>query len=165
MSATCTSSRQAAALAFQGGRVPLELVDRFGGPPLPLRVRGLAAVVESHPGIFAVAGEHSDAEARVWTVLEERGTIGEEEMERIEKLVEGLTRERRPAPGGDELASYPLARALLDRGVPNSRLTAAGRGEAEPIADNGTAQGRRENRRVEIYLVGGDVAGLNPATD
>ena len=27
-----------------------------------------------------------------------------------------------------------------------------GKGSAEPVADNGTAQGRQLNRRVEIYL-------------
>ena len=48
------------------------------------------------------------------------------------------------------------ARAVLDelvrQGVPSGRLAAAGRGEAEPRADNATASGRAQNRRVEILL-------------
>jgi type VI secretion system protein ImpK len=32
------------------------------------------------------------------------------------------------------------------------RLAAEGRGEADPIADNKTAQGREQNRRIEIVL-------------
>lgn len=41
---------------------------------------------------------------------------------------------------------------LASRGVPPTRVETAGRGEREPIADNGTEAGRAKNRRVEIFL-------------
>lgn len=41
---------------------------------------------------------------------------------------------------------------LRNAGVPASRLVAIGRGENEPIASNLTAQGRAQNRRVEIII-------------
>jgi outer membrane protein OmpA-like peptidoglycan-associated protein len=41
---------------------------------------------------------------------------------------------------------------LEARGVPAARLQTAGRGSREPLADNGTADGRAMNRRVEIFL-------------
>ena len=41
---------------------------------------------------------------------------------------------------------------LVSRGVARNRIAADGRGEREPIADNGTAQGRDKNRRIEIYV-------------
>lgn len=41
---------------------------------------------------------------------------------------------------------------LVDRGVPASHIATIGRGSHEPIADNGTAEGRSRNRRVEIFL-------------
>jgi outer membrane protein OmpA-like peptidoglycan-associated protein len=41
---------------------------------------------------------------------------------------------------------------LVARGVTRSRIATDGRGSREPIADNGTQQGRDKNRRVEIYV-------------
>ncbi len=42
---------------------------------------------------------------------------------------------------------------LISYGVDGSRLTFKGYGEAQPIADNSTADGRATNRRVELRLV------------
>jgi outer membrane protein OmpA-like peptidoglycan-associated protein len=41
---------------------------------------------------------------------------------------------------------------LSQRGVAPQRLSAEGRGDTQPIADNNTEAGRAQNRRVEIYL-------------
>lgn len=41
---------------------------------------------------------------------------------------------------------------FVDRGIDAGRLTAIGRGEAEPIADNETREGRRINRRIQFFL-------------
>ncbi|MDO9468987.1 MAG: OmpA family protein, partial [Thiobacillus sp.] len=39
---------------------------------------------------------------------------------------------------------------LISRGVAADRLTAKGYGEAQPVADNATEEGRFKNRRVEL---------------
>jgi outer membrane protein OmpA-like peptidoglycan-associated protein len=42
---------------------------------------------------------------------------------------------------------------LIDQhGVNPSQITAVGRGEESPVADNHTADGRRLNRRVELIM-------------
>jgi outer membrane protein OmpA-like peptidoglycan-associated protein len=41
---------------------------------------------------------------------------------------------------------------LVHRGYDSSRVQAHGIGEGRPIADNATAEGRANNRRVEIVL-------------
>lgn len=45
-----------------------------------------------------------------------------------------------------------VATYLSQRGVQPNRLQAQGFGASNPIADNNTAAGREQNRRVEIYL-------------
>ena len=41
---------------------------------------------------------------------------------------------------------------LVANGVDADRLSAEGRGEGEPVADNATAEGRAQNRRVELHM-------------
>ena len=43
---------------------------------------------------------------------------------------------------------------LVSAGIDKSRVMTDGRGESEPIADNRTRDGRAQNRRVEIEMVG-----------
>jgi OOP family OmpA-OmpF porin len=45
-----------------------------------------------------------------------------------------------------------VVRWFVDRGIDPGRLTAIGRGETEPIADNETSDGRRLNRRIQFFL-------------
>lgn len=61
---------------------------------------------------------------------------------------------------GSDKINLPLseerARAVTQRlagqGVAATRLTIEGRGAANPVADNGTVEGRALNRRIELYL-------------
>ena len=61
---------------------------------------------------------------------------------------------------GDEGRNMKLSReradAVTDRiarlGIDRSRMTTAGHGDGDPVADNGTPEGRHDNRRVEIRI-------------
>ncbi|HEY0635272.1 MAG TPA: OmpA family protein [Gammaproteobacteria bacterium] len=54
--------------------------------------------------------------------------------------------------GLSERRAKAVGNYLIAQGVPESQITTEGRGESEPRASNNTAEGRTQNRRVEIYL-------------
>ncbi|MCP3974617.1 MAG: OmpA family protein [bacterium] len=60
----------------------------------------------------------------------------------------------------NRLLSEARAQAVVDYlvagGVAEERLAAVGFGESQPIADNGTADGRSENRRIQFVVEQGD---------
>ncbi|HHJ19937.1 MAG TPA: OmpA family protein, partial [Gammaproteobacteria bacterium] len=51
-----------------------------------------------------------------------------------------------------EKRAEAVSNYLNAQGVSLSRITTVGMGESQPIADNSTASGRSQNRRVEIFL-------------
>ena len=52
-----------------------------------------------------------------------------------------------------EQRAESVASALTQRDVDSLRLDPIGYGESDPIADNGTSNGRQKNRRVELTLL------------
>lgn len=70
-------------------------------------------------------------------------------------LVEGFT----DSQGSDETnlqlsqrRAEAFRQALLDAGVAANRIEVRGHGEAYPVADNNSAAGRQQNRRVEVLF-------------
>jgi outer membrane protein OmpA-like peptidoglycan-associated protein len=51
---------------------------------------------------------------------------------------------------------------LISQGVSVNNISAMGYGEADPVADNTTATGRAQNRRVQM-VVSGDAIGIAPS--
>lgn len=48
-----------------------------------------------------------------------------------------------------------VAQFMVSNGIPASQLKPYGRGESRPRAANATAQGREQNRRIEIKVIAG----------
>jgi outer membrane protein OmpA-like peptidoglycan-associated protein len=52
--------------------------------------------------------------------------------------------------------------ALVKQGVVAARIQAQGFGMTQPVAENGTADGRQANRRTEILVLGETEANISP---
>jgi outer membrane protein OmpA-like peptidoglycan-associated protein len=52
-----------------------------------------------------------------------------------------------------ERRAQAVKKYLVDKGEKTDRITAVGKGEAEPIGDNKTKQGQFQNRRVEVLII------------
>ena len=70
-------------------------------------------------------------------------------------LIEGHT----DADGADdynlglsERRAKSVSRQLIADGVQAGRISTVGYGEGQPVADNGTAEGKAQNRRVEVAI-------------
>jgi outer membrane protein OmpA-like peptidoglycan-associated protein len=50
---------------------------------------------------------------------------------------------------------------LVSKGLPGDKVTSVGKGKSDPVAPNDTADGRANNRRVEIIVAGGGNAIAN----
>lgn len=42
---------------------------------------------------------------------------------------------------------------LVKKGIGADRVTAKGYGDTQPVADNGTAEGKQKNRRTEVHII------------
>jgi outer membrane protein OmpA-like peptidoglycan-associated protein len=89
----------------------------------------LAGIVLAHPGLKLDIEGHTDS-------------TGSDELN------QKLSDQR-----ADSVRKY-----LIEQGLPETSLIAVGFGKSMPVADNGTAAGRQQNRRVEI-IVSGEVIG------
>ncbi len=72
-----------------------------------------------------------------------------------EILVEGHTDDRGTEEYNMTLSenrAKSVYNQLVRQGVATRRITVLGYGESQPIADNNTAEGRQQNRRVEIAI-------------
>ncbi len=78
-------------------------------------------------------------------------TMGDEKQ----IVVEGHTDDR-GAPEMNKKLSQERAESVLNylaqQGVEKSRMTADGKGESDPIANNDSPEGRANNRRVELHI-------------
>ncbi len=81
--------------------------------------------------------------------------IAKEPNRRI--VVEGHTDNIGDAAHNHELSqrrAEAVRQYLIAHGVAADRITAVGKGEADPIAGNDTAEGRKHNRRVDVIVSG-----------
>jgi outer membrane protein OmpA-like peptidoglycan-associated protein len=70
-------------------------------------------------------------------------------------IIEGHTDSQGSEAYNEDLSrrrAEAVAEELVTRGIASDRFEVIGRGEGYPVANNGTAEGRQQNRRVEIVF-------------
>ncbi|MGB9423036.1 MAG: OmpA family protein, partial [Candidatus Acidiferrum sp.] len=94
-----------------------------------LKLAKLAGIIQAHPGLNLAIEGHTDSTGTPDYNLK-------------------LSQQR-----ADSVRDF-----LVGQGLSPDTITAKGLGQADPVADNATAAGRKQNRRVEI-IVSGEVIG------
>ena len=94
----------------------------------------VAGIVSGHPGLRLDVEGHTDS-------------VGGDEYN------QRLSEQR-----GASVRDY-----LIQQGMPGSSVTTKGFGKTQPVASNDTAQGRQQNRRVEL-VISGDIIGAEIGT-
>jgi len=97
------------------------------------RLAKVSGIVLAHPGLHLEVEGHTDS-------------VGSDEYNQ-------QLSERR----ADAVRSY-----LVQQGIPESAIVARGLGKSSPVASNDTAEGRQQNRRVEM-VISGDAIGTGNA--
>jgi len=73
----------------------------------------------------------------------------------VKVKITGYTDDRGAAAYNQKLSekrAKAVKQYLESQGIDANRVAAEGKGEANPVADNGTAEGRAKNRRVELEI-------------
>jgi outer membrane protein OmpA-like peptidoglycan-associated protein len=119
-------------------------------PPPPSRRVG-SRTVYTLPGSAFASGSATLAPSAVASLRSLFAAIGAKKSLRVEAHTDSQ---------GPEAANLALSqqradavrRALIEAGIAGKRITAVGKGEVTPVADNASAEGRARNRRVEIVV-------------
>ncbi len=100
------------------------------------------------PGSATVASDSRDTVNQIANILRECGPIrmeiqGHTDSQGREEMNQQLSQAR----------AQSILNELRGRRIPTGSYSAVGYGETQPIADNGTEEGREENRRIEFRLI------------
>jgi len=142
-----TAARRAADLQHQIDLLQARPTDR--GLVLTL---GDVLFVSGHAELRPGSSEHLNKLASFLNQYPERSATIEGYTDSVgtEDYNLGLSQRR-----ADSVKSY-----LIGQGVASMRLDASGKGETRPVGDNASAEGRQQNRRVEVVISNPAVAQL-----
>lgn len=107
------------------------------------------------PGNITFASDSSSISQNFYPVLNDVGKVLKK-YEKTTMMVEGHTDSTGSAEHNQQLSlnrAMAVRNYLVGNGIDQRRLTTYGYGESQPIADNNTASGREQNRRVELEII------------
>lgn len=130
-------------LAAEAARKDLEIVELPGNA---LKI-GIASEVSFDVGKHDIKASAVPTYQKIGSILKSYDktvihVVGHTDSSGSDEYNQSLS-ERRASSVGNQ---------LMAQGVAGGRVRLEGRGEREPIADNGTAEGRARNRRVDIVI-------------
>ncbi|MFN7781859.1 MAG: OmpA family protein [Lysobacterales bacterium] len=149
---------EAQALEAQLSRREAELAAA-AADSLRMQLQGMTARSEARGQVMTISGEafasgqsalRAEARDNLQKVID---LINANPGARV--LIEGHTDSQGSANLNQVLSqrrAEAVRDALIQKGVDGSRLRAVGLGKDRPVADNGTAEGRARNRRVEVVV-------------
>lgn len=123
------------------------------------KIQGMTAKQEARGLVLTISGSVVFSSGK--------STLLPTAQKRLDEVVAALKDDPRPitivghtdSVGNDEMneqlsqkRAESVRNYLVAHGIPESKVQAQGMGEAQPIADNKSAEGRANNRRVEIIL-------------
>ena len=145
---------------FQNGDLVLKLTDKFKELILDgkVLVKDSADWLEIQVGsnvLFNTASSflNNDAEAMIKELADI--LVSTSNMISIEGFTDNVPIHNTVFPSNWELSAdraATVARAFIAAGIKSDRLAVIGYGENFPIADNKTAEGRQQNRRIVIVI-------------
>lgn len=112
-------------------------------------------IVLNMPGNITFDTDRAEIQSDFYSVLDSVGLVLQE-FDQTRLQVSGHTDSTGSREYNQELSlrrARSVAQYLLSRGIAAERIDSVGFGEDRPIADNNTASGRAQNRRVEIEIV------------
>lgn len=147
--------------------LPAEIQSRFGnlvtvditgvtvdtGPEAVAAVQAaIAEAVTAQPITFAAGSAEIDStsDGVLATIAEQLGLLPDLTVEIVGHTDNRGTEESNLAVS--QLRAEAVVSRLVELGLDGARFTARGAGSSDPIADNGTAGGRAQNRRIEFIL-------------
>ncbi|RUO43260.1 OmpA family protein [Idiomarina aquatica] len=107
------------------------------------------------PGNITFATDSASISQNFYPVLNDVARVLTK-YEKTTMMVEGHTDSTGSAEYNQQLSlnrAMAVRNYLVGNGVDQRRLTTYGYGESQPIADNNTASGREQNRRVELKII------------
>ena len=141
----------------EGGALDRRAIVRGLAKPAVTRGAGVVAPRVSTPILFETGSAKISRESQ--KLMEEiLAALKAQELQSAAIRIEGHT-DQVGDPGYNLKLSLRRAQAVKDyltkNGIAATRLRAYGKGDTEPIADNRTEAGRRQNRRVDFVRMAG----------
>ena len=90
----------------------------------------------------------SEALNNLVEVLKLKGTMVIELAGHTDNVGDPLSNQKLSQDRADAVRNY-----LIAKGIAANRITAKGYGDTQPVADNGTAAGKQQNRRTEVRVI------------